>query len=508
MFWAGRYWGRKVTFPLALVAAVASITLPAAAAPKIASLGVRNGGSYALPGLPNSAIAQGSLFIVFGQNLGPAKIVQVSSYPLPTTAGLAGTSIQVTINGRSVSAIMLYTLATQIAAVLPSTTPVGTGTLTVTYQGETSDPAPITVVASSFGIFSVNQSGNGPGVLQNVNSQTDRPLNSVTQSAQPGQVVILWGTGLGPVTGDETTGPLPGDIPNLNVHVWVGGKDAAIQYRGRSGCCTGDDQIVFVVPPGVEGCFVPVYVQIGSVTSNFVSMSIGNGGSPCSDPGLSADLLQVANKNGGLRLGQLYVSRAGGEFAGGAAPFEVGSLDAPFFKFPLALLGSGAVKAGFCTVNQQTSIPLSPNIIGLDAGKISVSSPGGQYDLFLLVKGDYILNFDPALPTAKANVSGTLKAGTYTFTGSGGADVGPFAASIDFPGSFQWDHTANASVDRTQPLPITWTGGNAGGIVTISGVSFAANDPVVGPIGAVFSCAADATSGSFLRKRAVEVRVV
>ena len=172
---------------------------PAAAQPVIAALGVRNAASYTLPGLPSAGIAQGSLFIVFGQNMGPAKIVQVSSFPLPTSAGLAGTSIQITINGTSVDAIMLYTLATQVAAVLPSKTPIGTGTLTVTYNGQTSAAAPITVVKSTFGIFAVNQSGTGQGVLQNVNSATGRPFNSPTQSAQPGQVMILWGTGLGPV---------------------------------------------------------------------------------------------------------------------------------------------------------------------------------------------------------------------------------------------------------------------------------------------------------------------
>ena len=181
---------------------------PAAAQPVIAALGVRNAASYTLPGLPNAGIAQGSLFIVFGQNMGPAKIVQVSSFPLPTSAGLAGTSIQITINGTSVDAIMLYTLATQVAAVLPSSTPIGTGTMTVTYNGQTSAAAPITVVKSTFGIFAVNQSGTGQAVLQNVNSATDRPFNSLTQSAQPGQVMILWGTGLGPVTGNEAAGPL------------------------------------------------------------------------------------------------------------------------------------------------------------------------------------------------------------------------------------------------------------------------------------------------------------
>ena len=60
--------------------------------PSIAADGIRNGASYALSGMPNAGIAQGSIFIVFGSNLGPANLVQVSSFPLPTSQGLAGTS--------------------------------------------------------------------------------------------------------------------------------------------------------------------------------------------------------------------------------------------------------------------------------------------------------------------------------------------------------------------------------------------------------------------------------
>jgi uncharacterized protein (TIGR03437 family) len=120
------------------VAYMALIPAGAAAQPVVGSSGILNGASYAVPGLPNSGIAQGSIFIVFGQNLGPAAIAQVSRFPLPTSQGLAGTSIKITVGGTTVDAIMLYTLATQVAAVLPSNTPIGTGTLTVTYNGEAS----------------------------------------------------------------------------------------------------------------------------------------------------------------------------------------------------------------------------------------------------------------------------------------------------------------------------------------------------------------------------------
>lgn len=481
-----------------LTVAIATAAIPAAAQPVIASLGVRNSASYTLPGLPNSGIAEGSLFIVFGQNLGPAKIVQVSSFPLPTSAGLAGTSVQITINGTAVDAIMLYTLATQVAAVLPSSTPVGTGTMTVTYNGQTSAPAPITVVKSTFGIFAVNQSGTGQAVLQNVNSATDRPFNSPTQSAQPGQVMILWGTGLGPVSGNEAAGPLPGDMPNLNVHVWVDGKDAVIQYRGRSGCCTGDDQIVFVVPNGVEGCALPLYVQIDNTVSNFLTMAVGSGGAQCTDPGdLTAAQLASATKNGGIRSGSISVNHYDG--LSGTTHEVSDGLQAVFAKTPLSALSgfSAVVPPGNCIVFQ---FPVSVNGLNtyLDAGQISVSGVVGPYQLYLAQSGQYGLTFLPGATSSPGLITdGTmLVPGTYNFTGAGGTAVGAFTVAIDYVNTFHWDQSSVNSIDRSQPLTFNWTGGTAGGIVTMSITSSLAPGPE-GSIGAAVICYADGPSGSF-----------
>jgi uncharacterized protein (TIGR03437 family) len=481
-----------------LMAAIALAAIPAAAQPVIASLGVRNSGSYTLPSLPNSGIAEGSLFIVFGQNMGPAKIVQVSSFPLPTKAGLAGTSIQITINGTEVDAIMLYTLATQVAAVLPSITPIGTGTMTVTYNGQVSAPAPITVVKSSFGIFAVNQSGTGQGVLQNVNSQTDRPFNSSTVSAQPGQVMILWGTGLGPVNGNEQDGPLPGDMPNLNVHVWVGGKDAVIQYRGRSGCCTGDDQIVFVVPAGVEGCAVPVYVQIDNTVSNFVTMAIGSGGAQCTDPGaLTPAQIASATKNGGIRSGSISVNHYDG-LSGTTHEISDG-VQAVFAKTPLSALSgfSAVVPVGSCT-EFQLPAPL-PNGVNtyLDAGTVSVGGAVGPYDLYASSTGAYSLTFLPGAPSSPGLITDgtTLSPGTYNFTGSGGADVGAFTAAVNYVNTFHWDQSVTA-IDRSQPYTFNWTGGTAGAVVAMSITSLIALGPT-GGIGAAIFCYADGAAGTF-----------
>ena len=147
-------------------------------------------------------------------------------------------------------------------------------------------------------------------MFQNANSGTDQPVNTLTVGARPGQLVIIWGTGLGPVTENEATGARPGDMPSVPVEVYVGGKRADVTYRGRSGCCAGIDQIVFTVPQGVEGCYVPVVVKIGDVVSNFTTMTVSSRAGSCTDlSGMSANQLESAQRSGTLRTGGVSLTR-------------------------------------------------------------------------------------------------------------------------------------------------------------------------------------------------------
>jgi uncharacterized protein (TIGR03437 family) len=62
------------------------------------------------------------------------------------------------------------------SAILPSTTPTGT-TLAVTYNGATSEAEEITVLRSTYGIFTLNQAGSGPAAISNSGgSRPQQPL--------------------------------------------------------------------------------------------------------------------------------------------------------------------------------------------------------------------------------------------------------------------------------------------------------------------------------------------
>ena len=458
-----------------------------------------NAASYLNASLPNGSLAEGGVFVVFGTGLGPTKLAGVSGFPLSPT--LAGTSISATVGGTTVACIMLYTSATQAAALLPSNTPVGTGTMVASYNGVKSAALNITVAAHDFGIASLNQAGSGPGVMTNAITNA---VNSSTAAANPGDLTDIWGTGLGPVTGDETAGPLPGAIPNLDLEVFVGGQQAQLIYGGRSGCCAGLDQVRISVPSGVYGCSVPVYFVVGGVVSNFVTMAIAETGSTCSDPGsLSPTLLQTAQANGGLRLGAAALSRF--QVYAGKTNYEGDAASVSFSKAPLAALQQGGPlpKANSCYVTQ---FPTGANYIAgstLESGTVTMSGPIGPYTLVEPQPGTWEIAFSPSSGTAEPGLitDGTLlKAGDYTFTWLAGKDVGASNVTVPFPAPFAWTNRPSvpATISRSQPLTINWSNGYAGALVDIVGQS-----QVSLGVGASFTCWADATANTFIVPAAI-----
>jgi uncharacterized protein (TIGR03437 family) len=250
----------------------------AAAQPQIAANGVLNAASNALVGRPNSSIAQGSIFTIYGTNLGPSSSPALA-YPLQTTLG--GVSVLIRSRGIALNAIPVFVGPKQINAVLPGSTPIGAAaTLTVDYNGQTSNAASFQVIANSFGIFALNSTGQGAGVITGANYQ----LYSANSPAHPGNSATIWGSGIGASPGgDGTAPPQPIDMTNLPLSVYVGTQAATVTYRGRGGF-TGEDQINFVTPSGITGCYVPVAVEIGNIVSNFATMPIAPAGQSCPDP--------------------------------------------------------------------------------------------------------------------------------------------------------------------------------------------------------------------------------
>ncbi len=456
------------------------LVFTATAQPVVQQGGVLNAASYVIPGLPNHGIAQGSMFIVFGMGLGPTPLRKAETLPYPTQ--FAGTSVQVTVGGVTRDAIIVYTSDRQVAAILPSSTPTGDGTLTVTYEGRTSSPVTIHVVNSILGIFTRNEAGCGPAIVQNYNTPTDQPVNALTETARPGQIMILWGTGLGPVDFDDAATP---QVRNLNVdmEVLVGGKSANVLYKGRSPQFPGIDQINFQLPGNVAtGCRVPLAVRAGGAMSNFTTIAISTDGKACSDvTGYMAADLQKAQSTGELKVGVInlvhWVAKGQGALDIGLAEFdrydystllkvlEIGS-GPKMIEAGIPPLGTCNVLAGRNATGSAWGAAEDPIIpTGMDAGaELNIAGPLGLKQIRkrtdrTALYGGYIAGTIPGFASFGAQF---LTPGAYQVeNGSGTAAVGSFLGKATLPSPPEWtNQDAITSVSRSQDLLITWSGGD------------------------------------------------
>ena len=391
---------------------------------------IQNNYSYLQAGLPNYGIAPGTLFIIKGTDLASATtpVIQSSAGSgIPTT--LNGASISVTVNGVTTHPGIYYAIATQIAAVLPSSTPAGAGTLTVTYNNQTSSTEPILVAPTALGFDTYFGSGTGLGVA------TDPSTGSVfyyNNSAKPGQTIVLWGSGLGADTADSDVAftPTPHAV-NVPLQIYIGGILATIGYQGASGY-PGVNQINVTIPQNVQpGCGVSIVAVSGTLASNTVSVPVAPGGGACSDPVVTGSTQLPAGTT--LNVGSLQIGRA----TSGSTTSSSAGADFVAISGPESTNGGGLDSIGSCYAAQSIiggsgGLPPGNTSTGLDAGTITVAGPSGTQPVPAIasIPGAYGAN----LPTGFVPSTG----GSFVFTGTGGKDVGPFTATINYSNPMVW----------------------------------------------------------------------
>ena len=469
--------------------------------PSISS--VTNAGSYIDPSLPNGPIAQGSIFVIKGSSLGPSTI-SVATNAFQSTS-LSGTSLSVTVGGTTVAPPLYYTSAGQIAALMPSNTPTGTGTITGTYNGQAGPAAPIQVVASNLGIFTITSDGQGAGIVtyadyslvSTIKASNCGGVYTTCGAANPGDVLIIWATGLGPITGTDARGDGLGvNMASLPLTVWLGGVPIKAAYQGRSGCCIGEDQIVFTVPTNVPtGCAVPLSVQINNFISNSVAMPVASGSRSCTptDPAYTvANVVLAASGSGPLTFGGIDLRRndnfpgfedlVKSQFIG----FTIPAADQPFFFSYI-----DAPPLGTCQIFNNPSgggnAPLNL-VASLDVGpQLTVQGPNGSKSASTSGK------------TTLSSSGNFFAPGTITVSAPGGKDVPAFSASITVPApptmtSPPPDTVNQFPVTRSSGLTVSWSGGSPNAYIELDGFS---NTDNTSTVGAAFQCLTTAGAGTF-----------
>jgi uncharacterized protein (TIGR03437 family) len=473
-----------------------SSTPPPPSGPTIAS--VVNNYSYIPTGFPNSGIAPGSIFLIFGSGMSatPPVVALASSASPGIPKTLEGATLSVSVGGTTVQPAMYYATPTQIAAVLPSNTPTGSATITVTYNGATSNAFQFQVVPYALGINTYY--GSGSGLI--LATDTGGSIFTYTNSAKPGQIIVMYGSGLGADTADsDTVFTSTPHAVNTPLKIYIGGVQASILYAGSSGY-PGYDQLDVTIPDSVPlGCYVGVVGVTGTgsaqTVSNFGSLSIATAGGQCDDSvfGLSGTTVSTLGSQGTVSYGDLFVGQLINPTSStNNTPKTENIAFAEFSKISGASFTSSsgsAYSVGSCFVSEVVSVSGSiPTIVGLDAGNIGLAGPNGSYTLMSFTKGEY----EQSLPSGAITSSG----GAFTFTGSGGADVGSFKTTINLPNPLlDWtNQAAGATVNRAQGVQVSWTGGTPGSYVIISGNAFNDNSGASGN----FTCLANQSAGGFM----------
>jgi uncharacterized protein (TIGR03437 family) len=425
-------------------------------------------------------VAQGAVFEIRLSGIGPLSPADVSAV-FPLRMELNGVSVVLSnaSEGSQIQAFLLSTDRALVRALLPSETPLGPTNVVLTVAGGSYGTV-LTVVRKKF-TFLRHQVGadwwtQDRGSAAQVDPNGQSSSNQLTSPAHPGDILEIFGTGLGAVTGDEQKGPLPADLNTHDFDVIIGGIPVRIFYAGRSGCCAGLDQMNVEVPSAVEGCFVPVWFHDRNTQEvDEVNVSISESGE-C--PDLPHNARVTLDTRGPLNLGYI-------DFTAGGAAFGPG----PYSEAPPGTCRTGGAPSG-------TEFSYYDFTHASAGPALNFQTPQGLEHWFWSSYGSGYLAPDYGRHQ--------LVPGHYVIdNGQGGEPVGPFSTAVDLsPISFRWTNADDlaAGLMREKDFEVDWNGGNPlEGFVTIYGTWEYGSDHYPGYMwaGFDFTCVADASKGHF-----------
>jgi uncharacterized protein (TIGR03437 family) len=235
---------------------VVTLTVNPAPTPTVTS--IVSAASYA-----GGSVAPGEFVVLFGSALGPAALTTPTPGTAPGTLG--GTAV--TFDG--ITAPILYSSATQTSVQVPYGINSPQTVVKVTRTGVTSAGTTLNSLPTFPGLFTADSSGKGQAAALN----GDYSLNSPSNPAKRGSIIILYGTGEGktnPVSVEGTITPSIQPLPQplYPVTVTFGGVPGVVAYAGETPTAlAGLMQINVTIPANAPVGAVPVLVTINGQTS-------------------------------------------------------------------------------------------------------------------------------------------------------------------------------------------------------------------------------------------------
>jgi uncharacterized protein (TIGR03437 family) len=244
-------------------------------APSISDGGILNGASFT----KGQAITPGSLISIFGTNLA-SKLAQADTIPLSNSLG--GVSV-LFINGNTAkNTPMLFANGTQLNVQVPwDLIPAGSSAnvkVIVTTNGVNSNTETVSLAPFSPGVFA----SNGMAIAVNNSDGTLAwPTGAVpglaTHPAKPGDVLIVYATGLGAVADPPADGQNSLDKLRTTLvtpQILIGGVSAQVGFSGLSPQFVGVNQINVTVPEVAAGNTVPFQIVLGGITTTGTTIAV------------------------------------------------------------------------------------------------------------------------------------------------------------------------------------------------------------------------------------------
>ncbi|HLK19260.1 MAG TPA: hypothetical protein VKT81_09895 [Bryobacteraceae bacterium] len=227
-------------------------------------------------------VAPGSLATIFGSKIAVMN-ANASTIPLPFSLG----NVQVTVDGFDAPIIFTgITPYTQVNFQMPVEVQPGTANLVITVNGVSSDPFPVTIAATAPGIFTYDPTGGTldpsllQGVIQNPPDYNNSNINSPSNPAPAGSVVVVYIDGTGAVRtpladGEAATGSNPAKAVSTAT---IGGFDAPVQYLGLTPGDVGLAQANIEIPAGLPSGDYPLVITVGGLQSISAVISVSGDG--------------------------------------------------------------------------------------------------------------------------------------------------------------------------------------------------------------------------------------
>jgi len=345
-------------------------------------------------------------------------------------------------------------VAGSITFVVPANVPVGGAELLYQIAGQSTQWTSVNVVQSSFEFFRI--SSGGPAIAQTVSAEGAASNVGLATPAQPGQTLLLTGSGLG---------------YGATVNATIGGVAVPVIYAGALPAQVGRDEILLQIPSAIpDGCYIPVRFTYNETTVT-TTISKTSDGSPCKHPWqLSLSDMKMLDSGGALTDGVVNLSTQitavtstvasrnesatmslGQINSGGIAAYftPVPTASGPSCMAPTPAVGFAAFNGAFSVLQ-----PGPPNI----GASVTLQSPtttitlignGGYYSASLPHPTDGALN---SLPPPE------IASGKWTWQSSGGKDLAASSFGFTLPAPIQLNGGAPISISRNQDQTFSWNG--------------------------------------------------